>query len=174
MTLSGSVKGKPQRKKKPPRSELCRDKLYNLQFLEAVLHLLHSILGSLEYRNPQVSSSVPGKHPVWVRNGTSSALGVTFAAPSVRAGKDKTLVIVELYSRLIFALAHLCTCEKVLFLSSMKIGGGLSASEEEHKRGLWPLLCSPHLLKHSCTLQSTFRVTHGSEKLLFITSKPSS
>jgi hypothetical protein len=27
---------------------------------------------------------------------------------------------------------------------AMKIGGGLSASEEEHKRGLWPLLCSPH------------------------------
>jgi hypothetical protein len=26
----------------------------------------------------------------------------------------------------------------------LKIEGGLSASEEEHKRGLWHLLCSPH------------------------------
>ena len=42
----------------------------------------------------------------------------------------------------------------------MKIGGGLSASEEEHIRGLWHLLCSPHLLKHFRSLQGTFRPTH--------------
>jgi hypothetical protein len=56
-----------QRKKNT--SELSRDKLCNVQFLETALHLLHSILGSLEYRNPQVCSSVPGKHlgldPKW-------------------------------------------------------------------------------------------------------------
>jgi hypothetical protein len=56
----------------------------------------------------------------------------------------------------------------------LKIGGGLSASEEEHKKGgLWPPSLLSSLQCSFYTVQAAFRVTHLIEKLLFVTLEPS-